>query len=66
MEWISVKERLPEREIDVLFVTKDKKMYVGGLCSWKNCNSFHYNSTGFEPTEIDDATHWQPLPESPK
>jgi len=63
MKWISVKDKLPERELDVLFITKDKTMYVGGLCSWETCKSFHYNSTGFEPTGIDDVTHWQLLPE---
>jgi len=66
MEWINIKDKLPERETDVLFVTKEKTMYVGGLCSWKTCNSFHYNSTGHEPTEIDDVTHWQHLIEAPK
>ena len=66
MEWIDVNDKLPEREVDVLFITKEKKMYVGGLCSWETCNSFHYNSTGYEPDEVDDVTHQQPLIEAPK
>ena len=66
MKWINVKDKLPEIETDVLFVTKEKIMYVGSLCDWKTCNSFHYNSTSHDPNGIDDVTHWQHLIEAPK
>ena len=64
--WIDVNERLPEKEMDVLFVANDKTMYVGSLCIWETCDNFHYNSTGRDPTTIEGVTHWQPLPEVPK
>ena len=57
-EWISVKERLPERWQNVLAYRKNKKVRMEFICSngeW----------------EMDDAcmpsvTHWMPIPEPPK
>lgn len=62
-EWISVKDRLPEKETDV---------FVAGL----HCNSWIYSVAGlfgdeFLSMETEDemrftVTHWMPLPEPPK
>lgn len=55
MEWISVKDRLPENEKHVL-ITGNNTVYVG---------YYFYDSW----TDLDGRTvsisHWQPLPEPP-
>lgn len=66
MEWISVKDRLPEMNKTVLIVrsgsveigfynAKDKRFYVP-------------NESAFDgwPIPVDGVTHWMPLPEPPK
>ena len=64
MEWISVKERLPEDRKPVL-------VYTGGgfICKayWFNTNdSIEWISfVNFEDIE-EYVTHWMPLPEPPK
>lgn len=51
-EWISVKERLPEAGEDVLVYLGEGKIEVCQLI-----NILY---------DLDDVTHWQPLPEPPK
>jgi hypothetical protein len=59
--WISLSERLPKNEDDVLVIDRNGKIstasFVGGI--W-----FDYNNEFHE--ESDSITHWQPLPEPPK
>jgi len=63
MKWINIKYELPTAGVEVLFITKEKLMYVGFMCS--HFETFHYCSTGQEPNYIENATHWRLLPEAP-
>ena len=56
MEWISVKDRLPERNQKVLFVSTANFVHRGffnGIVWWDNYHNY-------------DATHWMPLPDPPE
>lgn len=70
MEWISVKDRLPEKYISVLItdvngITADdrepEKAHLDKDGKWYWVNIFKYS----EYKEIE-VTHWMPLPEPPK
>ena len=54
-EWISVEQRLPDRDGKYLVYTSKGFIFAQGYC----CT----NSFGFESW---DVTHWMPLPEAPK
>lgn len=68
-EWVSVKERLPDREEDVLILVSGK---------FKNCTFDHAYMVGLyagpdgwfanEYPDWDNpgVTHWMPLPDAPK
>jgi hypothetical protein len=58
MEWISVKDRLPNGPYDVL-VQADYNQYIASHKdgSW-------YDRYG--QVYVSNVTHWQPLPEPPK
>lgn len=72
MQWISVKDRLPDKEENVLFFDGDM-IYIGGIGSYEE----GYEEGGkiidfwidFPQESIDfewnDITHWMPLPSSP-
>ena len=58
MNWISVKDRVPESGIDVLVFTDDYCAYTA-----------HYDGYWWlsgEPTLSYDVTHWMPLPAPPE
>jgi hypothetical protein len=60
MEWISVNDRLPEKNGDYLGFSR-------GACYvvvWDNHWGQFYESDG--PLNHSDITHWMPLPEAPK
>lgn len=71
MEWISVKDRLPEDGEDVLFVVRPNGglfirvgIYSDGVWSllcgmWNDYRQFTSNTAW-------PVTHWMPLPELPK
>lgn len=67
MNWISVKERLPEEETDVLLCFEDGTMIVGFYLVlfdetiWNAIKDIEWYSE-CEAT----PTHWMPLPELPK
>jgi len=58
MEWISIKDKLPEINEEVLVMDRDFMDFA------------YYNSEGQwidrEFIDLDDVTHWMPLPEPPK
>ena len=74
--WISVKDRLPECEKEVLIVTDNgiitTAMYEDGKMStddsaWNWWEYRYYNSDDVYNNCVDDkVTHWMPLPEPPK
>lgn len=64
--WISVNDKLPAQHVDVLTITKSK---VIDKTSLEHSKFFRYNPhwTNREYiTEIEDVTHWMPLPEAPE
>ena len=58
VEWISVEERLPEREGYYLTSTIKGVIMIGAF--------FGYYASGDRPQFKYDVTHWMPLPEAPK
>ncbi len=67
MEWISVKDRLPEQLISCLVFIENQNFIAHGTLerdfTWTACY------TGDEIKEWDNnkgVTHWMPLPEPPK
>jgi hypothetical protein len=61
-KWIPVTERLPEKHGKYLVLTPN--------CTWliwydTECG-FYDNDPEWGDIEIDDVTHWMPLPEPPK
>lgn len=64
--WISVEERLPEPEKDVIILNKRKQVdidfltddFEGGYYWWKSDEAIF--------CEDDEITHWMPIPELPK
>ncbi len=69
-EWISVKDRLPKRETEVLGYFKHGKIYVVAQCSWRDniCNEWHFSPASYDPdsAEFEELTHWMPLPNPPE
>ena len=76
--WISVKDRLPEYEQDVLLIAhgwKGQLLYIGRLQHMKAETSWLTGITSQESDWCIDGwsylrapyvTHWMPLPEPPK
>ncbi len=62
MEWISVKDRFPEKDITVLTWDGD---YIETMAYWYDENN---KQVWFSPPAPpkDYITHWMPLPEPPK
>ena len=63
MEWISVEERLPEIDKQVLYVDSEKDIYLGQLLSGMGKGIFW---SSYDFLEDHDITHWMPLPPLPK
>ena len=55
-EWISVEERLPEAEVDVLVTDDNGYVYV---------SRYHVGSISFW-SAMKEVTHWMPLPAPPE
>lgn len=64
-EWISVKDRLPDKENLFLIIYGESRDITLGLWNLKNkrFEEFEIEWFGYE---IPDVTHWMPLPELPK
>ena len=71
MDWISVKDRLPEREQQD-YVLVCCTMNVTSTINYENAVTMAYVcEEGFVDVELDEVitrgvTHWMPLPEPPK
>lgn len=63
MEWISVHDRLPELEKEVLVYDSFGNMYIGLITDgWKGLYWVDEECINIS----DIVTHWMPLPEPPK
>ena len=58
MEWISVKDRLPKKNINVLVVAKGE-VHEGSI------GRVFWCIPNFDGYCNNDITHWMPLPEPP-
>lgn len=59
MEWIKTSDRMPVPFVEVLVCTEDGCRYVAALnmqMNWDDGDFFD---------DIQNVTHWQPLPEPP-
>lgn len=73
MEWISVKDKLPEytgtlygnKITDVVLFTDSKDIYTGHLESVRPDFINEY-WTDYSDETVNNVTHWMPLPELPK
>lgn len=78
-EWISVKDRLPEKYTPILcFVTSNKRpdrasqymkdgpIFVGKLGGYDCDDWCSVYGDGYIPFDDDEITHWMPLPIAPK
>ena len=63
MEWISVKDELPEFDEQVLIITDKQQKLVTKLVS-KHIDA-EGETLNWSP-DIHEITHWMPLPEPPK
>jgi len=60
MKWISIKDRLPPPEIEVLLFQPRFGCCVGSLQEWGDFTDC------VEGLTMPNVTHWMPLPEPPK
>ncbi|WP_044612345.1 DUF551 domain-containing protein [Candidatus Williamhamiltonella defendens] len=63
MDWICIKDRMPELNSKVLIYKKDKNIQLVGTYLG-NCN-FHYGDCCQGIQKTCSASHWMLLPESP-
>lgn len=68
-EWISVKERLPDKRTTVLFASRNNPAVYRGRYIATGDKQAHYFTTRIGRSNSGGtyaATHWMPLPELPK
>ena len=66
--WIPVTKRLPECSEDVLVCYKDGEDY-SICCGFLDMGAWYFDFSFYEYgdyVEIENVTHWMPLPEVPK
>lgn len=61
-EWISVKDRLPEKT-GLYLIYEQKYNPMMETCFYSNCSGWQY---GFSDSDAELITHWMPLPEPPE
>ena len=71
MEWISVKDRLPEEvpfDMDNLHVLVfEEKTNRRGVGFYDHGDEqWYYNLNGYNESSGNDVTHWMPFPDVPK
>lgn len=67
-EWVSVKDRLPEKMADVLMYFREGNMTVGFWYDGDEHITFwsSYTDGGYYTDCDSEPTHWMPLSEPPK
>ncbi len=63
MEWISVKDRLPELNIKILTWNKERRAVIQAIYLGENTKARKWACMGGYTGKI---THWMPLPGPPK
>lgn len=61
-EWISVKDSLPNRQVNVLVASKHNFVCIASLTNNHKNNKFYDGDS----LAINSITHWMPLPKPPK
>lgn len=64
--WISVEERLPEPEKEVIILNKRKRIDIDFLTDDFEGGYYWWKSDDIIFCEDDEITHWMPMPELPK
>ena len=64
--WISVEERLPEPEKEVIILAKNKYIDIDHLTDDGEGGYYWWKSDEWICCEDDKITHWMPIPELPK
>jgi Protein of unknown function (DUF551) len=64
-EWISVKDRLPDRDWDNYFIIYDGQ-YHAVTIGWYDGSKFLTTACGSDNIRQVHASHWMPLPQPPK
>ena len=63
--WISVKDRLPGNETEVIIIVQHKIGWYRAF-AWRDEYGWHSSAEEFGDGESDFVTYWTPLPEPPK
>ena len=63
--WISVKDRLPKDETEVIIIVQHKIGWYRAF-AWHDEYGWHSSAEEFGDGESDFVTHWMPLPEPPE
>lgn len=63
--WISVKDRLPENETEVIIIVQHKIGWYRAF-AWHDEYGWHSSAEEFGDGESDFVTHWMPMPEPPR
>lgn len=65
-EWISVKDRLPNKGQDVLIYRSGFRVDLMNVHMYLGEDRWEDEYGYWETTETEGITHWMPLPEPPK
>ncbi len=63
MQWISVRDRLPKLDEEVLTYCPDAKYHSQFMAAWFDGEDFWYDEQGSPAVGV---THWMIMPASPK
>lgn len=66
-QWISVKDRLPEKdEKCIFFATGNEEAYIGKYAYTGKHGAVKFEKISGRRTVLYTASHWMPLPEPPE
>lgn len=69
MKWISVKDRLPKKNVEVFIACKDAYNGIAIKRAYLSYDVFEQHISGNGTTiyvNVEGVTHWMPLPQPPK